>query len=29
MKIKNLRTNDYTDLKWKDEPIEVFINMED
>lgn len=29
MKLKILRTNDYTDLKWKDEPVEAFINMED
>lgn len=29
MKIKILRTNDYTDIKWKDEPVDVFINMED
>ena len=24
-----LNENDYKDLKWEDEPIEVFINMED
>ena len=24
-----LNENDYTDLKWKDEPVELFINMED
>ena len=24
-----LNKNDYADLKWEDEPIEVFINMED
>lgn len=24
-----LDINDYTNLKWEDEPIEVFINMED
>lgn len=24
-----LNTNDYVDLKWEDEPIEVFVNMED
>ena len=24
-----LNENDYTDLKWEDEPIEVFIKMED
>ena len=24
-----LNKNDYADLKWDDEPIEVFINMED
>ena len=25
----HLNENDYKDLKWEDEPIEVFINMED
>ena len=24
-----LNENDYKDLKWKDEPLEVFINMDD
>ena len=24
-----LNENDYTNLKWEDEPVEVFINMED
>ncbi len=24
-----LNENDYKDLKWEDEPLEVFINMED
>ena len=24
-----LNENDYKDLKWKDEPVEVFVNMED
>ena len=24
-----LNENDYTDLKWEDEPVEVFVNMED
>ena len=24
-----LDTNDYDNLKWEDEPIEVFVNMED
>ena len=24
-----LNINDYKDLKWEDEPIEVFLNMED
>ena len=24
-----LNKNDYADLKWEDEPVEVFINMED
>lgn len=25
----HLNENDYKDLKWEDEPVEVFINMED
>ena len=25
----SLNENDYKDLKWEDEPVEVFINMED
>ena len=24
-----LNENDYKDLKWEDEPLEVFVNMED
>ena len=24
-----LNTDDYKDLKWEDEPLEVFVNMED
>ena len=24
-----LNTDDYKDLKWEDEPVEVFLNMED
>ena len=24
-----LNKNDYANLKWKDEPVEVFVNMED
>ena len=24
-----LNENDYADLKWEDEPVEVFLNMED
>ena len=24
-----LKTDDFKDLKWEDEPVEVFINMED
>ena len=24
-----LNENDYTNLRWEDEPVEVFINMED
>lgn len=27
--ILGLNENDYADLKWEDEPVEVFINMED
>ena len=27
--IYGLNENDYKDLKWEDEPLEVFINMED
>lgn len=27
--ILGLNENDYKDLKWEDEPVEVFINMED
>ena len=25
----HLNENDYKDLKWEDEPLEVFVNMED
>ena len=25
----DLNENDYKDLKWEDEPVEVFLNMED
>lgn len=25
----NLDRNDYANLKWEDEPIEVFLNLED
>lgn len=28
LKIYGLNENDYKDLKWEDEPLEVFINME-
>ena len=28
-KLLGLNENDYDDLKWEDEPIEVFINLED
>lgn len=28
-KILGLNENDYKDLKWEDEPLEVFVNMED
>ena len=24
-----LNENDYKDLKWEDEPVEVFVNMEE
>ena len=27
--IYGLNENDYKDLKWEDEPLEVFVNMED
>ena len=27
--IYGLHANDYTNLKWEDEPVEVFVNMED
>ena len=29
LKMYGLYENDYKDLKWEDEPLEVFINMED
>ena len=29
LKIFGLNENDYNDLKWEDEPLEVFVNMED
>ena len=29
LKMYGLNENDYKDLKWEDEPVEVFINMED
>ena len=29
LKMYGLNENDYKDLKWEDEPLEVFINMED
>lgn len=29
VKFFGLNENDYKDLKWEDEPVEVFINMED
>ena len=29
LKIFGLNENDYEDLKWEDEPFEVFVNMED
>ena len=25
----NLRVDDFKDLKWEDEPVEVFVNMEE
>ncbi len=28
-KLYGLNKNDYKDLKWEDEPVEVFVNMED
>ena len=28
-KLYSLNENDYKDLKWDDEPVEVFVNMED
>ena len=29
LEMYGLNKNDYEDLKWEDEPLEVFINMED
>ena len=29
LKMFGLNENDYKDLKWEDEPLEVFVNMED
>ena len=29
LKIYGLNENDYANLKWEDEPLEVFVNMED
>ena len=29
LRMYGLNENDYKDLKWEDEPLEVFINMED
>lgn len=29
LEMYGLNENDYKDLKWEDEPLEVFINMED
>ena len=29
LEMYGLNENDYKDLKWKDEPLEVFVNMED
>ena len=28
-KLFGLNENDYANLKWEDEPVEVFVNMED
>ena len=28
-KLYDLNKNDYKNLKWEDEPVEVFVNMED
>ena len=29
LKLFGLDENDYANLKWEDEPVEVFVNMED
>ena len=29
LEMYGLNENDYEDLKWEDEPLEVFVNMED
>lgn len=29
LEMYGLNENDYKDLKWEDEPLEVFVNMED
>ena len=29
LKMYGLNENDYKDLKWEDEPLEVFVNMEE
>lgn len=29
LNLYNLKKEDYKDLKWEDEPIEVFLNLED
>lgn len=29
LRMYGLNENDYKDLKWEDEPLEVFVNMED
>ena len=29
LKLFGLKYEDYANLKWEDEPVEVFINMED
>ena len=29
LKMYGLNENDYKDLKWEDEPLEVFVNIED